>query len=772
VRTIIGDNIIGKRIDNQIDYQMELIKISTSSSSSASFNPFDLYPNNTSLLLHMNGSNESTTFVDDSLYQFQVIPYGNVQITTDNKKFGNGAAYFDGNGAYLEVLNDTAFGFGREEFTIECWVYPTELSNDLTTIMDFRGGGGANGAALFIESNTRKIYFYNGSINGVFLSNETVPLNEWTNIAAQRRGYGWEVYMNGIICGGFHSSNGDLGNSNRCLIGTANDIPGNYRNFKGYIDEVRVTNRVARYVSNSFPIQTGEFLNPDPNNSLQSWIEVYNYNPYVSISYPNQTSVDINDLHANHITIYGGRLVENLAINNMGTANNILNIDMLTPLKNLNTLSFMNTASYRMGWNELDLNKNWNKFDNIAGLMIDGFNTIYLPDTPDKVGTLPNLTYLQINTQQLNTYSQAVSSPFNIEKFLMSDVDDEFSIPENQFNTSAGGAGVLTPLDQNSLNLIFSGIDANGKEDGTIITDYVDMGNQDGNNVILDSLYAKRWIINGPSWNINPELLSGWLTVEKNGVRNGNYISLINPVVSGINLTDNIGGAAEMDVRFINGTRINSLNITNFSIPAEEDNLIKLNFNDFKSTGLSYLQVNNIATRMYEADVNFVLNSNTAFDSLTGLDFRNCARGKTLSLIPPSTGIFNNLKSLSFDAVGVDGGIALSLNGMNSLEKLFIHTESTTLYAPTELSNLKNIQIYADGEQFNPQDLFTSLVNAGTESGTFITTPQRINAITEDNENYYHPIQDLRNILRSRGWAVSGLIFVYPYDGSTPPEYP
>lgn len=222
---------------------------------------------NLSLLLHMSGTNGSTTFIDNSSYKFLVTPHGNVNIKSGQKKFGTSSAYFDGDGDYLSISDDKAFGFGREDFTIECWVYPTQLAdeNDLTAIIDLRNAGGSNGVGLFITSNTSEVMFYDGSRNGTIDSNRTIPLNQWTHIAVQRRASNWEIYINGTLSNkNTYYNNGDVLSSRPCYIGTAADSPGFYRNFKGYIDEVRISN-TSRYTSNFQP-QTVEFLNSDAIN--------------------------------------------------------------------------------------------------------------------------------------------------------------------------------------------------------------------------------------------------------------------------------------------------------------------------------------------------------------------------------------------------------------------------------------------------------------------------------------------------------------------------
>ena len=72
------------------------------------------------LLLHMDGSNGSTTITDSSSNSFSVTAYGNAQLSTTEKKFGTASAYFDGNSDELRFTAPALNG----DFTAEAFIYP------------------------------------------------------------------------------------------------------------------------------------------------------------------------------------------------------------------------------------------------------------------------------------------------------------------------------------------------------------------------------------------------------------------------------------------------------------------------------------------------------------------------------------------------------------------------------------------------------------------------------------------------------------------------
>jgi hypothetical protein len=70
-------------------------------------------------LLHMDGSNTSTTFTDESGKTWGAT--GNAQISTAQSEFGGSSAIFDGTGDYINTTNSSDFNFASGDFTIDFW---------------------------------------------------------------------------------------------------------------------------------------------------------------------------------------------------------------------------------------------------------------------------------------------------------------------------------------------------------------------------------------------------------------------------------------------------------------------------------------------------------------------------------------------------------------------------------------------------------------------------------------------------------------------------
>jgi hypothetical protein len=222
----------------------------------------DPFINNVSLLMHMDGTNGSQTFTDSSTNNFTLTAFGNTRIDTSVKKFGTGAAYFDGSGDYISRPLDLAFEF-PDDFTIECWFYTTNQGNQgLFNTIPFN-------SSIF---TTRSIILNLNNVNGYSFGISTIAstgtsaafsLNVWNHVALVRENGNINLYSNGIkiatqtftsslSTGGLHIGTAI---TDQTLLFDTRVAP-----FSGYIDEFRITKGVARYTSNFIP-QTAPFAN-------------------------------------------------------------------------------------------------------------------------------------------------------------------------------------------------------------------------------------------------------------------------------------------------------------------------------------------------------------------------------------------------------------------------------------------------------------------------------------------------------------------------------
>ena len=216
---------------------------------------------NTYVLCHFNGTNNSKLFEDDNgtgRTQVSVIASGgDAQIQTGQSKFGGTSAYFDGTGDFIDAYTDwTTTG----DFTIEGWIRFDSVAApnyDDQQIIDNRQAGGFTTGHFQFRLNNGVFYAQFFGASGYPTGTTTASANTWYHWAVVRSGSDLKMYINGTQEGSTVTYTSELNaNSTGFRIG-AYDPGGN--EVYGYIDEVRVSS-TARYTT-TFTPSTTAFVN-------------------------------------------------------------------------------------------------------------------------------------------------------------------------------------------------------------------------------------------------------------------------------------------------------------------------------------------------------------------------------------------------------------------------------------------------------------------------------------------------------------------------------
>ena len=211
----------------------------------------DVYFPQTKLLLPFNGANAATTTSDLSNTNATVTFNGNSQISTAQSKFGGSSLYFDGTaGDNVTLPAGSAYQFDAD-FTIEMWFYMNAL-NTYSLLYSSYGSAATGALELQIRSGiSYKIRAWYNS-NSAFDSNTSISTGQWYHFALTRSGTTVTYWLNGTSDGTMTLS-GQMGRDDQTIkIGA----DGSSYTFNGYIDDMRVTNGVARYTSTFTPPTT------------------------------------------------------------------------------------------------------------------------------------------------------------------------------------------------------------------------------------------------------------------------------------------------------------------------------------------------------------------------------------------------------------------------------------------------------------------------------------------------------------------------------------
>ena len=214
----------------------------------------DQYYNSCSLLLHCDGSNGSTTFTDNSPRTKTVTSNNGAAISTAQSKFGGASGLFDGTNDYLSIPNNAEFNFASGTFTVELWAYFSSVSDQRVLVTNYQDA--TNGWVLQLLNGIVNV---NLSGNGQdIIGTTTILANTWYHITVSGTAGAYKLFLNGVQEGSTYTGGTTLTSTSALTIGQI--ISSGY--FIGYIDELRITNGVARYTGNFTPSTTAF-----PNNA-------------------------------------------------------------------------------------------------------------------------------------------------------------------------------------------------------------------------------------------------------------------------------------------------------------------------------------------------------------------------------------------------------------------------------------------------------------------------------------------------------------------------
>ena len=209
-----------------------------------------------SLLLHMDGANNSTTFTDKSYSPKTVTAYGNAKISTAASKFGGSSAAFDGNGDYLMWPKTN---IGSSDFTIEGWV-------NLNSLASYQSVFGGIDIGLDVQNSTTIVMGYNATPGGFARTVPTISTGTWYHFAISRTSGTIRIFWNGTQAGASVSSATMNNTSTNWVIGRNSESAAQYY-LNGYVDEFRITIGSGRYTSNFTP-SASAFTNADGSAEL------------------------------------------------------------------------------------------------------------------------------------------------------------------------------------------------------------------------------------------------------------------------------------------------------------------------------------------------------------------------------------------------------------------------------------------------------------------------------------------------------------------------
>jgi hypothetical protein len=217
----------------------------------------DPYFSNVSLLLHGNGANGSTTFTDSGPDALTVTANGNAQISTAQNKYGTASCYFDGQNTPSTCLSlaDSAAWHFAGAYTIEFWIRPETLKATSSWLFQQSDGTGGFAPIRIDLDPAGTLNCFGSTDNASWLftslpSSTSLSAGTWYHVAVSDDGVTFRLFINGVL----EASRATWSKTNSTqLLRLFGGFPSGDREFNGWVDDLRITNGVARYTSSFTP---------------------------------------------------------------------------------------------------------------------------------------------------------------------------------------------------------------------------------------------------------------------------------------------------------------------------------------------------------------------------------------------------------------------------------------------------------------------------------------------------------------------------------------
>lgn len=213
-------------------------------------------------LLHMDGTNGSTSFVDATGKAW--VSTG-AEISIAQARWDQ-SAFFAGTSDYLTAGNAADFSFGSDPFTVDFWMNPSTLG-DNTYLAGRSNPGSGLGFDIRLDRGEILLVGVNGwSFNiGTYAVTDAqyVITNEWQHIAISATTSNVYLFYNGVLTGSSaRATITDGGNPFR-LGYQANFGGGDY---EGYLDEFRISDTALWTADFTPPTSPGAV--PEPTSGI------------------------------------------------------------------------------------------------------------------------------------------------------------------------------------------------------------------------------------------------------------------------------------------------------------------------------------------------------------------------------------------------------------------------------------------------------------------------------------------------------------------------
>ena len=229
----------------------------------------DPFFNRVSLLMHGDGIDGATATTDSSSFAHAVTPFGGAHLEDTWKRFGPTSMQFSAIGDHYKVADNNSLDLGGEDFTIEANIYITGLginqSGSYAATIAGKDKAAGRSYIFYLDgtvsafTSLRFLGSTNNTTSFVAFANFAFALNTHYHVAVCRIAGFVVFFVDGARIGTSTAFNHFLQTTVYPLeVGAYNFDATYHGQFRGYIDELRISKSHARYAT-SYVVPSAPF---------------------------------------------------------------------------------------------------------------------------------------------------------------------------------------------------------------------------------------------------------------------------------------------------------------------------------------------------------------------------------------------------------------------------------------------------------------------------------------------------------------------------------
>jgi hypothetical protein len=203
-------------------------------------------------LLHMEGADASTTFIDESGKTWTA--RGNAKIVTAQKVFGDSSAYFDGAGDNIDTPDHADWHMGTGDFAVDFRLRLDGLPASYYQLFE-QALDTNNRWRLYYGNAASYAFYFRNTLGGAtsidMIRTITLTTLTWYHVAITRNGNNTRVFVNGTQVGATATDSYDITDLNGPMYLGCGGGGLNYA--KVWMDEVRFSKGTARWTADFTP---------------------------------------------------------------------------------------------------------------------------------------------------------------------------------------------------------------------------------------------------------------------------------------------------------------------------------------------------------------------------------------------------------------------------------------------------------------------------------------------------------------------------------------